>query len=220
MATTLTYTAGELCTEALREAGVVGVDRDPDANEMVMAIRRLNMFLKAKQNQAITIWKATTGSITLTDATTNYAISSRPLELGVVNYRDTSGNDRWLYGMGRQEYFELTDKDSAGDPGQYYYHRERTQGTLYVWPVQTTASGTIEWEGKAEIEDITATTDTVEVPSEWYEAILYGLAMRLSVAFRVKAVNPLLPGLATQAMAEAEGADVDGSIYFEPDYSA
>lgn len=218
MATTLTYTAGELCTEALREAGVVGVDRDPDSNEMVMAIRRLNMLLKSLQNVAITIWKQSTGSITLTDATTSYAISSRPLSLDTVNLRDTDGNDTWLYPMPRQEYYELTDKDSAGDPSSYYYHRELSQGTLYVWPVQTTGSGTIEWEGKLEQDDITATTDAIGVPSEWYEAILYQLALRFSVAFRVKQVNPLLPGLAERALMEAKGFDVDGSIFFEPEY--
>jgi len=216
MAVTLTYTAGEMCTEALREAGVISIDRAATSEEMDVAIKALNRMLKSWQNTAVTIWKQTTGSITVTDATTSYTITTRPLTLDTVNRRNTSGTDIWLYPMSRQEYQELPDKDAAGSMTQYYYERGLTTGILFIWPVMTTGTGTIEWSGRDEVADITATTDAVEVPSEWYDATHYGLALRLSGLFST--TRPLIAPMAEKTYNEAVGADVDESIYFEPDY--
>ena len=221
MATTLTYTTLDIVTEALRDAGVVGIDREADADEEAVGIKRLNKMLKAWQNSAITIWKQTTGSITVTDATQSYVIASRPLTLLTVNHK-VSDRETWLYSMSRQEYFELPDKTTSGTPSQFYYHRERTQGTLYVWPVLATASGTIEWTGRAEVEDITLGSDLVDVPSELYETVHYNLAKRLLGAF--PAINSenkdFINQMARESLETAEAADRPESIRFEPDYGA
>ena len=217
MATTLTYTAGDMCTEALRDAGIVAVDREASSDEIDVAIIRLNMMLKSLQGVTVTVWKQTTASIAMTDATASYVITERPLDLLTVNKKESGGNEVWLQKLTRREYYELPDKTTVGEPSSYYYHREKEQGTLYVWTVQATAgTDTIEWTGRAEISDVAETTDTMEVPAEYYEAILYGLALRLSSAFGTD--KPLLPGLAGKAMSEATGFDTDGSIYFEPEY--
>lgn len=208
MATTLTYTVRDLCTEALREAGVVGIDRPADADEMRVAVLRLNMMLKGWQNQIVTVWKQSTGSISITANTRSYTITSRPMSLDVVNYK--SGTETPMMRMERREYFELPDKDSAGTPSQFYYQRGREQGVLYVWPVLVSATGTIEWSGRLEVEDITGPSDAVDFPAEWYEAVLYGLALRLSSAFGTN--SPLLPMMAKTTYDTAAAGDVDGSL--------
>lgn len=214
MATTLTYTALDICTEALREAGVISLRRAASADEFNTALKRLNMMLKAMQNDSITTWKMTSGEISITADTESYEISTRPLELDTVAYKASStASETWMYRMTRREYFELPDRSSTGQPTQFYYQPERETGQLYVWPVLGSATGTLVWNGKAEIEDVTETTDVVEVPGEWYEAILYGLAMRLSSAFKTQ--RPLLPSMAAAALAQAQGGDAEGSVFFE-----
>ena len=216
MTTTLTYTAGAIANASLRKCGVVAVDRPATADEMDVAIVAFNAMLKAMQIPSITVWKLKTGSITLTDATTSYTISERPYDLGVVNWRNTSGLDLPMLKLTRKEYFELPDKDAAGTPTQYYYHRQRETATLYAWPVQTTGSGTIEWEGQGEIDDITATTDTLDVPAEWYEAIIYGLADRLCDDFPVQIERAAKIGLrAAAALGLAQHSDRE-SVFFMP----
>lgn len=220
MATNLTYTAGDIATAALRKCGVTAVDRAATSDEMDAALVTFNAMLKALQISSITVWKLTTGSITLTDATLSYTIAERPYELGVVNWRDTDGRDLPMLRLTREEYYELPDKDSAGTPTQFYYHRLRETATLFVWPVQATAAGTIEWEGKEEIDDITSTSDTLDVPAEWYEAIIYNLADRLCDDFPVEIQRAAKIGLRAEAalgLAQHSGRE---SVYFMPETAA
>lgn len=216
MATSLTYSAGDIATAALRKCGVTAIDRAASAEEMDVAIVTFNAMLKALQISSLTIWKNTTASIPLTDATTSYTISARPYDLGVVNWRETSGLDLPMTRLTRMEYYELPDKDAAGTPTQYYYFRERESATLFVWPVQTTASGTIEWEGKSEIDDITATTDTLDVPAEWYEAIIYQLARRLCADFPVELQRAAIIKVDAQEFLDLAQSSGRESVYFRP----
>ena len=220
MATTLTYTAGEIATAALRKCGVVAIDRAATSEEMDVALVTFNAMLKALQISSITMWKLTTGSVTLTDSTLSYDISTRPYELGVVNWRNADGRDLPALRLTREEYYELPQKDSRGTPTQFYYQRLRETATLILWPTQLNAVGTIEWEGKSEIDDITATTDTLDVPAEWYEAIIYQLADRLCDDFPVDIQRAAKIGLrAADALALAQHSGRE-SVYFMPDTEA
>ena len=217
MTTNVTYTAQECCTEALREAGVGAIDDAADPETVEVAIKRLNMMLKAWQNTPITVWKQSSGSITITNATASYALSERPLRLDTVTRKN--GNEVWLTRMTRQEYNELPSKTQVGTTSSFYYHRQRTQGELFVWPVLATGVGTFEWSGITEIEDITEGADTVEIPSEWFEAVLYGLAARLCGAFGVDVQKAsIIKAMAQQSLAEAKGGDVEGTVTFEAAY--
>lgn len=216
MATTLTYTARDIVTAALRKIGAISAGAEPTADEMTDGIMVLNVMLKALQIPSVTVWQMDTGSITLTDATTSYTIASRPYEMGVVNYRTTT--DLPMQRLTREEYYELPDKDSAGTPSQFYYRREREQGTLYVWPVLATATGTIEWEGKTEIDDIAAAGDAVDVPAEWYEAVIYQLADRLCDDFEVDAGRQqMIRARGEQALLLAQHSGRE-SLIFMPDH--
>lgn len=220
MSTNLTYTVGDIATAALRKVGVTAVDRAATSDEMDAALVSFNALLKALQVSSITVWKLATASITLTDATTSYTISTRPLELGVVNWRDTDGRDLPMLRLTRDEYQELPDKDAAGTPTQYYYHRLKETATLFIWPVQATASGTIEWDGKTEIDDINLSSNALDVPAEWYEAIIYGLADRLCDDF------PVSPDRAARIRQRAEVALILAqssgreTVYFMPETEA
>lgn len=212
MPTTLTYTAGDMCQSALEEAGVADINTPVEAAEMTIALKRLNMMLKAWQNTSITIWKQTEGSIAIVAATQSYTIAARPLSLDVVNYTDATA--RPMEAMARRDYFELPDRATAGVPTQFYYHRQREQGVLYVWPVLASATGTLDWFGRSEVADISARTDTIEVPSEWYEAVHYGLARRLAGHFSITDRLGDLAPLAEDAYRSAQGADTDGAVRF------
>ena len=215
MPTNGVYTVLEMCTEGLREAGVLAIDEDADAETFAVAIKRLNMMLKAWQNSAITIWKQSSGSITITDATLSYAIAERPLRLDTVTRKTTGGIETSMISMTRDEYKTLPDKDSTGTPSQFYYHRQLSQGELFVWPVMAIGSGTIEWSGVAETEDVTLGSDAIDVPSEWYEATVYGLAYRLCGAFSIDPVKTqMIQMMARDAYRAAMGADVEESVYF------
>jgi hypothetical protein len=217
MTTTATYTAGQICTAAFRQCGVVAIDRDAEAEEMDIALMTLNVMLKAIQIPTATLWKISTGSITITDATASYAVTGRPVNIDSVNYR-RSGADLPMLRLTWEEYRDLPDKASAGQPTQFHYQRLRETATLYVWPVLATAAGeTLEWSGRAEIEDVAATTDTLDVPGEWYEAIIYGLADRLCDAFPVAPQRrQIIMARAESALRKAEDGDRPDVVRINP----
>ena len=217
MATDGVYTVRDICTEALRECGVVSVQASASDGDMDVAVKRLNMMLKAWQNTAITISKQTEGSITITDATLSYAITSRPLRLDTVTRKTTGGVETPMLRLARDEYKMLPDKDTAGTPSQFYYHRKLSEGELFVWPVMATGSGTLEWSGVAETNDVTSPNDALDVPGEWYEATLYNLAYRLLGAFPsvTETRAQFVTTNAVRSLAEAKGEDAEESVMFQ-----
>ena len=81
-----------------------------------------------------------------------------------------------------------------------------------MWPVLAAATTeTVELTIEAEIED-PAQADTLDVPTEWYEATVYGLAARLSDDYAVN--NPRILAIAADALATARAAEDDESVFF------
>ena len=181
MATTATKNAGRIVERAFRKAGIVAKDEALDAADLTEGLDILNDMLKAWQLTGIRLYTKGTGSISLTDATASYTLSERLLSFESIRYAPASGSEIPMLALTSVEYDELPDKVSAGIPTQYFYDRQREAGTLYVWPVlATAASATLEWRGLREVEDIGKSSDVVDVPGEWYEAVIYGLAARLA----------------------------------------
>ena len=206
----------EMVTEAAHDAGVAATDVPLASEYFDIGLIRLNRMLAAWQNEAITIWQNTSGSIPITADTQSYAISERPLTLNVVNYK-LNGLETPMLSLTRQEYLELPDKAATGRPSQYYYEREQTRGVLFVWTVPATATGTIEWYGRDRTTAATGPADTVDVPPEWEEAVHYGLAHRIASAFsRVERLGDLSQ-LAEISLRRAMGGDAEESVMIVSD---
>ena len=220
MATTAVRDAGTICTAALRKIGVVAKDEPADSSDMATAIAQLDNLLKAWQMSGIKRFTRERISVTVTDATTSYSVSPRVLNIETALWRDSDGVDTPLSPLTASEYDELSDKDSTGRATQYFLDRAREATTLYVWPALATAAGeTIRLTVHAETEDITSSTDTVEVPREWYMAVEYGLASMLLDDFAVQ--NPMtrqsIEGKAAAFYVMATDHEREDSVFFSPD---
>ena len=79
----------------------------------------------------------------------------------------------------RKDYFELPNKKQVGTPIQAYYSRQEPQGIMYFWNVPSTAIEYCNFSGERQIQIMTDVDDTFDLPSEWYDAIVYNLAKRL-----------------------------------------
>lgn len=220
MATTNTYTVGEICTKALRLVGIVSNTLPVQADDLAQAIMSLDMMLKTFQLEGVFRYTRTTQSITVTNATISYTLSPRLHELTFVTWKDASGNERELIAMTDDEYRDLPDKDSAGEATQYYYDRQKESAVLYVWPVlATAASQTIEISGSREVEDVTAASETIDIPTEWAETVTYGLASRLADEFELD--SPAVQRVIARAgalEARALAWDREDTVEFRPEY--
>lgn len=157
--------------------------------------------------QWTTLSSKTSTTMTVADALTGAASSGayvysfttrmdRPVRiLSARTYDPTSTNETPLTMLSREDYFSNTpNKLSTGSPTSFYYDPQMTTGQLYVWPVQSTITQIIKFTYQRQITDVDATTDNIDFPQEWLDAVVYSLAVRLGPFFgKHQEASALLP---------------------------
>lgn len=168
----------------------------------------------------ITIADATSGAASIDNHVYTYTTAiGRPLSIESIRLRDLNGNDRPLNRYSRQQYFDLPDKNVVGTPIAYYYDSKLSTGKLYLYPTPDTVKSRLEITYTRTIEDMDSASNTLDMPVECLEAVIWNCALRCAPQFevdRLKIEREIAP-IAFQALAEMRGGDVeDGSIYIEP----
>lgn len=146
----------------------------------------------------------------------------RPLRIIQLWRRDTSDIDTPMIQVGRQEYDNQPNKTIGAIPVQWYYDPQLSAGYLYLWPTPTADDETIRVVFKYQrvIEDFDAATDDPDIPQEWGEAIIYGLAARLARKYGCSRdiINDMT-GLAAGSKQAMEDFDQETtSIFMQPDF--
>jgi hypothetical protein len=212
---TATQTNEAICRAALRKIGVVAVDETPTADEIELARVNLERMLKSWQNRGYMLWTVTSATVNLTTALSYSLTPARPVEIQNVNFR-RAGIDLPMIELNRQEYDRLPNKSAKGTPTQWYYDRQKEAGTLYIWPSLAVAAGeTLEITYVREVADVVL-DQPVDVPSEWWDAVVYGLAARLGDDFGIVNLTNVI-NLAVATLQNALASDREGSVYFVGD---
>jgi len=223
-----------LIKASLRLIGVGSIDEDPTPTEITQAVVALNIMIKAWQTDGLQLWQIRTKSMTPIEGQYQYnlgitspsgdVVGSRPMRIIDIYRRITATvTDTPLIKMSREEYWRLSDKDSKGTPVNYYYDLQLTNGMLNIWPAPDAPFATdntleILYQKPFDDMDVLA-TDSFEFPSEWYEAIKYGLAVRLAPEYGIPRLErQLLHQEATIVKDTVMDWDTeDSSIYLAPD---
>lgn len=217
MAVTGTRTVRDICTAALRRAGVTDISQAAEAEDMDIATEALEGLMKSWQG-APWMWTRETASLTLTTAAEYTLDPVRPIQ--ILNARlKRSGIETPMVEMSAREYDELPNKTVTGLPTQFFYDRQREAARLYIWPVLATATGeTIEYRYEREIEDIASPNDVIDAPAEWWEPITANLAGLLAEIYeRPEPVIQRLVVRAEQKLRDATAGSMTEAVTFMPD---
>jgi len=213
MAVTETYTVQDVCTAALRKIGVVSRDEAAQAEDIEAARAELSRMLKGWQNHGPNIFLQTLQSVTLTTATSYTMSPVRPLSIESVRYKSTGGIETPMERLTREEYDSLPDKTTTGIPTTFHYSRQRESALLYIWPALSSATTeSLEITYIREIDDLANLSDTLDVPGEWFDCVVYNLADRLSDDFDIE--KPKVTARAAQLYRDALAFDQEESVYF------
>lgn len=116
--------------------------------------------------------------------------------------------------LNRDDFVNYPNKTFQGRPLQFWYDRQRDIPIMNLWPVPSVAyinQQLTVWR-KRYIMDVTRdTSQTLDVPQRWYDAVVYSLAVRC--AEEVPEINPdvlaiLIPrAQATLMLAQGEERD-------------
>lgn len=221
-----------LITDALIECHAIAHDETPSSDQKSHAFRALNEMAKHWQVMGYNLFRRSRDTITMTagkgEDTDPYTFGTggtktyRPLRIESMRFKDSSGNERPMIQISRDEYDNLPDKNATGEATLYHYDPQRDPAKLYIWPVlSSTGSGTLVYTYQRSIEDFDVDADEPDYPTEWFEVLKYGLAARLAPTYYPQdvAMHQRLQAVAGAKLEEAKAFDKEPvSTFFMVDH--
>ena len=198
---TLTYDIAEFIEEAFERCGVDAATLG--GRHMRSARRSLNLLFSEWANFGVFLFTVDDQTQALTSGTATYDVTDGTLAmLEAVVRRD--GIDTPLHSIDRAGYLAIPDKATAGLPNMIYY--DRRANTFTLWGVPENSTDVIHYHRLRRAQDVTTGMETADVPYQYSEALVSGLAEKLSLKFAPEKFS-LLRGLASTALKDARDFD-------------
>lgn len=134
---------------------------------------------------AVTTAAAASGNVVYVYA----SLAGRPLGIEQARIQTSSTSETEMQPMSRGDYFALSNKSATGVPIQYHYSPVLTNGRLYIWPVADTVAYKINITARRSIEDFDASGDTPDLPQEWIQALIWGLAEEIKMEYGIDPIT-------------------------------
>lgn len=174
----------ELIKGALRIAGAVGQGETPTTYQITEGAEALNMLVKAWQTDGMSLWVTKEYTLPLVAGTSTYTPTTKMMKvLSAYCHNSSSNVDIPMTIITRDQYNRLGNKTTTGTPIQLYHSPNRTDSTIKVFPTPDSVSASINTlvlVYQKPYDDFDNATDEPEFPSEWFEALKFNLAHRLS----------------------------------------
>lgn len=229
--TTWQLTSNEIIDAALRKLAVISSGVSATSANRTDALQALNAMLKTFQTKGMPLWAIREYSFALT-ATKSYTIgvsqtvnTPAPLKIIQAYIKDTTAVTSIPLNIKTHYDYNLNQptSTSTGVPVDLLYEPGNQTGTIRIWPTPDTysiANRQITIVYQRPFEDMVNTTDNLDFPQFWHEAVVYGLASRLAPEFGV----PLKDRTALKEEAKdflREALDFgteEGSLFIQPDW--
>jgi len=157
------------------------------AYDLKTAKRSLNLLLAEWANRGLNQWTISQTSIALTQGTSSYSLdSTNPSAvidvLDAFIRRTTNGtpSDLQMNQISRSEYAAVPDKTAQGRPSQYFVDKQITP-TIYLYNTPENSTDVLYVNRIMRMDDVDASTDTLQMPFRFYPCLSAGLAYYLSL---------------------------------------
>jgi hypothetical protein len=223
--TTWSLQRDSIINAALRKLAVLSGGSTPATYEITNATEALNALLKGFYADGMPLWAMSSYTFTPIVGVAAYNIGigqtlNTPMPMKVVQaWRGSSNSSNIpmnVYSNTNYNILPLT--YSSGIPVNLYYQPLSTYGTINLWPLPADNSNTISIRYQRPFEDMNASTDNLDFPAYWTEAVIYGLADRLAPEYGIPLEDrKLLSMQATTFHANALSfGSEDSSFYIQP----
>jgi hypothetical protein len=162
----------------------------------------MNFIVTSWIAHGMQVWCQKTGTYALSNAVNNPTVGpggtiniARPETITQAWLRDTTQTypiDIPVDIISREDYNMLTQKTTPGTPNTLYYEPQydvpgsnsgaSAKGQIFLWPVPDTPTATqydLYFIYTRPLQDFVATSDALDFPQEWYEAVRWNLAHSL-----------------------------------------
>ena len=221
--TTYTLTGQQIVDAAYRKTGIMAKGQSADATELTEGLQALNLVLAELRGEGLNLWELTNTTLALTAGVSAYTLA-QPAKYTKVHQAylqdNTSGSKIPMESVSIFNY-NILPTSNPGMPIKYSYLAQNSTGTFYVWPVPdatNVSTKTLHVVGETEIQVITDVSQTIDLPTEWYNAVIYLTGVALAVENNVPISDrSLLMTEAKMHLEMAKSATVDNnSLFFQP----
>jgi hypothetical protein len=215
-----------IITAALRKLAVLSGGTPASTQQITDASEALNAMIKGFQTDGMPIWALKSYTFTVIKGQPDYQIGNgqalnTPVPLKIIQaWRSDSNTSNVPMNIYTDEdYNVLPLAFSSGTPINLYYQPQSYLGTINLWPKPADSTTQITIRYQRPFEDMNASTDDLDFPPYWTEALIYGLADRLAPEYGV----PLQDRQVITQQAERFHQTAllfgmeEGSIFFEPE---
>jgi len=147
---------------------------------------------------------------------------SRPLRLDNYTYSNKFNQSEIpVNNWSRQEYMAQPDKGSRGTVVNAYYNPDLNEGNLYVWQVAGSVTNVLRFDCREPLDIYVIHTDILDIPSEYYMAMLWNMAADLGPEYGINMERQLvLEQKANAFLEDALDNDAEEStLQFVPDFT-
>jgi len=109
----------------------------------------------------------------------------RPQRIVYAYRRDSSGIDTEVTLIGEAAYHSLSNKGADGPVTQAFYKQTMTNGTIYVWPDNTSGNDKLILVGQNLADDFDSSGDNPQFPVEWSNVLVWKLALELAPEYEI-----------------------------------
>lgn len=215
-------TVGQLEQSAALELGAIGMGDSLEASEEAEMTKRLNSML-AKWSIEANLFRDEVATVTITGTTGAATLPTDVRDVRGVRHIQSATYQRPLQSWNRDDYFRLPNRAQTGATPLAYYLAKRNADSgpaLYIWPVPATDVD-LELDYNRGFYFAEGPEQTLDLPEEWHEAALYGLAARCAGIFGATQLDPgNVERITAQAKAEFDrmlDSDRPDSYRFEYD---
>lgn len=151
--------------------------------DLKTAQRSLNLMLADWANRGLNQWTVVQHTETLVKGQTDYSLPEGAIDVLGLAYRtinNGSNSDIIIQPIGRNEYLQIPDKSTEGQPSQYFIDKQISP-KIQIWPTSNNNNDSLVFNYLRRIEDADYGTNTMQVPFRFYPCLAAGLAYYLSI---------------------------------------
>lgn len=228
--TTFSMQNDQVVNAALRKLAVLGDGQSPSTTQLSNGTQALNAMIKGFIVKGMPLWDVKEYLLTMT-ATRTYTFGigqtvniPAPLKvLQVIILDNTASSSRPVEQRTHYDYNLLSNTAATSPPTAYWYEPLNQTGILHIWPTPDTytiGNTQLKIVYEAPFQDMVNSTDTLDFPQWWHDAIIFGLADRLAPEYGIPPdVRDFLKKEALYYLEEALSYGTEeGSIKIQPNW--
>lgn len=197
-------TVNELLVQALKLSNVIGAGQIADAEDINDSFYALNRMLAMWNRKRWLVYVLQTFDLQSQNIQSytvgpggQFNTPMRPNRIESMYFRQVLGASPYTVDYpcsiieAREDYNAISIKGLQSFPQYAFYESDWPLGTLYVWPIPPTYYQ-LFITVLAPLGGYTSLTQTLNLPPEYYDTILYNLAVRLCAMFGMSASKEVI----------------------------